>query len=92
VLDGTTSVASTGTVTTTNFAIHPEAALFAPRQFAEVPAETGRTIANVLDDESGLTFRLIIDYDTANRGVRLAIDMLYGSVRLRDAAGIRLLA
>jgi hypothetical protein len=86
------TAAFTGTVTTTNFAIHPEAAIFAPRQFQPVPAQTGREITDVLDTESGLSFRLIIDYDTPNRGVRLAIDMLYGVKKLRENAGIRLLA
>jgi hypothetical protein len=91
-LDGTVTVANTGTVTTTNFALHPEAILFAPRMFEDIPNETGVQSVQVMDEESGLSLRLIYTYDIANRSVRIGYDALYGVTRLRDAAGVRVLA
>lgn len=88
---GTCTVANQGTVTTTNFALHPEALILAFRPFPDIPPETGVTPVQIMDEESGLALRLIYTYDMSNRSVRVGFDALYGVNTLRQAAGERLI-
>lgn len=93
---GTIAVANTGTVTSTNLAFHEDAAIFAPRAFRPIPAEAGVLITQVTDDDpdtgTGITLRLLGQYDMANRAYRIGLDILYGVTALRGESLQRVLA
>lgn len=93
---GTCSIATTGTVTTTNLAFHEDAAIFVPRMFKPIPQGAGVVVTQVTDDDpeegTGITLRVMGSYSQADRGYRIGIDVLYGVAQLRDSACQRLVA
>src|SRR5579864_3585659 len=78
-----------GTPNTTKcLALHKEAILFATRPFRDLPPGSGVQASSIVDEESGLSIRVLYQYDMSNRGVRVAFDILYGVVALRPSVGI----
>ena len=74
-----------------NLALHKNAILLATRPLMDPPQDSGVKTASVVDEESGLAIRIQWQYDMAYRGVHCGLDLLYGVVKLRDIAGVRLL-
>lgn len=69
---------------TKNLALCPEAMILATRPFRDVPAGSGVEATTIDDPETGLTIRVVYQYDIANRGMRVGFDILYGVAQLRD--------
>lgn len=92
-LDGSGLTTSAGSIKdmAINLAMHKNAILLASRPLIEPPQDSGVKTASVVDQESGLSLRIQWQYDMAYRGVHVGIDLLYGVVKLRDVAGVRLL-
>ncbi len=83
----------TGTPNSTkNLAFTPDAMMLATRPFRDPPAGSGVAVSTVQDAESGLTLRVLSQYAMGDRGVRVGFDMLWGVVKLRDAAGMVVLS
>jgi hypothetical protein len=83
----------TGTPNSTkNLAIHQEAMILAVRPFVDPPPQSGVQVATVQDPETGLSLRVQYQYDMANRGVRVGLDILYGVAVLRPTAGVVVLS
>lgn len=74
---------------TKNLAIHKDAMILASRPFVDdMPANAGAEQAVVVDPETGLAIRVVMQYDIANRGVRVGYDALYGVAALRPTLGV----
>lgn len=69
-------------------AIHQDAILLAVRPFRDIPAGAGVQVAQISDADSGLTLRVVYQYDVNNRGMRVGFDILYGVVALRPSLGL----
>ncbi len=93
---GTCAVTTSGTITENNLAFHEDAAIFCPRRFVDIPQGAGIVMAQVTDDDpvvgTGITLRVMGQYDIANRQYRMGLDVLYGVRDLRAAAAQRVLA
>lgn len=74
-----------------NLALHKNAVIFASRPFrpSGIP---GTMETTVTDEDSGLSMRMKISDDHAERGYRMSLDVLYGFKELRDAAGVVVLS
>jgi hypothetical protein len=75
-------------VSTQCLAIHKDAILLATRPFRDLPPGSGVQSSVIVDQESGLSIRVLYQYDMNNRGVRVAFDILYGIVALRPGNGL----
>jgi hypothetical protein len=72
---------------TKNLAFVSEAIMLAIRPFEPPPPGSGVDVAQMQDPESGLTIRVLHQYDMANRGVRVGFDILYGAAVLSPIRG-----
>jgi hypothetical protein len=77
---------------TKNLALHPEAFILATRPFRDIPAGAGVKATTVNDPDTGVTIRVLNQYDVAQRGMRVGFDILYGVAELRDPFGIVVLS
>lgn len=88
--DVVTAVNKSGTpVATTNFALHPEALIFVPRPFEDIPDGSGVQSAQVDDPDTGISLRVLYQYDMTYRQLVVGFDVLYGFALLRPSAGLR---
>lgn len=67
-----------------NLAFHRDAMALVTRALPAPQAGTGATAAVVTDDETQLTFRMVLQYDILQGGHYFDMDMLYGVAVLRD--------
>jgi len=77
---------------TKNLAYHREAFIFVSRPFKPIPAGAGVLTTQINDTDTGISIRVLYQYDMDNRGMRVAFDVLYGVAELRDAAGVVVLS
>ncbi|MCW5933977.1 MAG: hypothetical protein KIT45_06705 [Fimbriimonadia bacterium] len=77
---------------TKNLALHRDAAILAFRPLSDPPAGSGAQSMTIFDEQTGVVMRVLSQYDMSHRGLRVAIDCLYGVAELRDAAGVVVLA
>lgn len=77
---------------TKNLALHRGAAIVAFRPLADPPSGAGVGAMTIFDEQTGVVMRVLSQYDMSHRGVRVAVDCLYGVAELRDAAGVVVLA
>ncbi len=84
------AIANVGTSTAANFnlAFHRDAMIFASRPFREIPPGYGVVASTMTDPETGLSIRVLLGYDIANRGMRVGLDILYGVRDLRPSLGL----
>ena len=79
----------TGTPNSTkNLAFHRDALILATRPFRDPPPGSGVQASTMLDPETGLSLRVLYQYDIGNRGVRVGLDILYGVAVLRPTLGV----
>ena len=70
---------------TENFAWRTDGVILAMRGLPDPPAGTGAVAANVRDPESGIVMRVVMAYDASYGGVRVTMELLYGSKILQNA-------
>lgn len=73
-----------------NLAFHKDALMLVTRMLPEVPAGFG-TVSNVINSD-GVGFRQLMSFDKDLLGMQFTQDLLFGSAKLRDAFGIRVLS
>lgn len=79
-------------VSTKNLVFHKNAFLVAFRPFRDLPAGSGVSSATINDPVSGISIRVARQYDINNIGMRVNLDVLYGSIVLRPNQGVVLLS
>lgn len=72
-------------VETDNYAWRTDGVILAMRGLPEPPPNTGAVAANVRDPLSGIVMRVVMAYDASYGGVRITMELLYGSKILQDA-------
>ncbi len=72
---------------TKNMAFVADAFILAVRPFQPAPAGAGVQQATVTDPETGISIRIQWQYNMADRGVRVGLDILYGCRDLRPTLG-----
>ena len=77
------AVAATPTQTK-NVAWRRDGLILAMRGLPEPPSGTGAVAANVRDPESGIVVRALLAYDASVGGVRVTLEVLYGTKILQD--------
>ena len=82
------TIADSTTLTTHNLFLHKSSMMLATRQFAEIPAGSGVATATVVDPESGLSLRVLKQYNPQYRAEYVGFDILYGFVALRPSLGL----
>lgn len=87
-LTGGTSPDVTRTVIASGVALHEEALILVTRPMMDPPGQTGVQASTIVDQESGLTIRVLYTYDMAARSVVVGFDILYGVAKVRDAGGL----
>lgn len=70
-----------------NVAYHKNALMVAFRQL-QTPVTAGVEVAYASDPDTGVTLRILMQYQPTYRGVYVAYDVLYGYVNLRPSQGV----
>jgi P22 coat protein - gene protein 5 len=77
---------------TQNLALHKDAIMYAMRPFAPIAPSSGVATATVTDEESGLSIRVLKQYNPQYRAEYVGFDILYGMVALRPSLGVVMLS
>ncbi len=77
-------------IETDNYAFRRDGVILAMRGLPEPPAGTGAVASNVRDPQSGIVMRVVMAYDASYGGVRITMELLYGSKILQDAKVLKL--
>lgn len=83
----TITLADATTQGTRNLAYHKNAVMIAFRPL-DTPSTAGVEVAYANDPMSGVTLRILMQYQPQYRGVYVAYDILYGLVGLRNTQGV----
>jgi P22 coat protein - gene protein 5 len=79
-------------IETDNYAWRTDGVILAMRGLPEPPPNTGAVAANVRDPLSGIVMRVVMAYDASYGGVRITMELLYGSKVLQDAKVLQVLS